>query len=249
MKRTALSLMLALITGGFSIVAAADDPAEVEVVKRHVAQAMPNARVDAIAPSPIAGFYEVIIGAQVFYVAKDGKYLIEGDLFELATKKNLTDARRSAGRMKAMSGIDEATMIVFSPKTVKYTITAFTDIDCGYCRKLHREMNDYLDKGIRVRYLAFPRSGVNTPSYYKAVGVWCADDRKAAMTQAKAGGKVEEKKCKHPVDQHLAAGEAVGVTGTPTLVMDNGTVIPGYVNATQLVQMLEDNMKGAQSKM
>lgn len=248
MKRAAFTLMLALVAGGFSVVALADDPAEIESVKRHVMQAMPNAKVDAVAPSPIAGFYEVLIGTQVFYVSKDGKYLIEGDLFELASKKNLTDTRRSAGRMKVMSTIDESSMIVFAPKNYKYTITAFTDIDCGYCRKLHREMNDYLDKGIRVRYLAFPRSGVNTPSYFKAVGVWCADDRKAAMTQAKAGGKVEEKKCKHPVDQHLAAGEAVGVTGTPTLVMDNGTVIPGYVNATQLVQMLEDNMKTTVAK-
>lgn len=245
MKRTAFAVMLALVTSGFTLIAAADDSAEIESVKRYVAQAMPNAIIDTIAPAPMAGFYEVLIGAQAFYISKDGKYLIEGDLFELATKKNLTDARRSVGREKVMSAIDESTMIVYKPKIVKYTITAFTDIDCGYCRKLHREMNDYLDKGIRVRYLAFPRSGVNTPSYFKAVGVWCADDRGAAMTQAKAGGKVEEKKCKHPVDQHLAAGAAVGVTGTPTLVMDDGTVIPGYVNATQLVQMFEENKKTA----
>lgn len=241
-------LAVILVTTGIGKLLAAEDKTEVDNIKRYVAQMVPNAVPDAIVPAPMPGFYEVLMGAQVLYVSNDGKFMIEGDVFDLATRQNLTDTRRAVGRLKAVNAIDEASMIVFTPKTVKHTITVFTDIDCGYCRKLHREMNDYLERGIRVRYLAYPRSGVNTPSYFKAVGVWCADDRKAALTAAKAGGKVEEKKCKNPVDQHLAAGEVVGVNGTPTLVLENGMVVPGYVNAPQLVQMIEEKEKKPMSQ-
>lgn len=247
MKHLNLILLAGLIAA-LSIPAVADDKLDIDVVKRAVAQVMPSATPDAIVPAPMPNFYEVLIGAQVLYVSKDGKYLLEGDVYDVGARQNLTEARRAVGRLKTVQAIDPASMIIFEPKTVNYTLTVFTDIDCGYCRKLHSEMQSYLDKGIRIRYLAYPRSGKNTPSYFKAVGVWCAADRKAALTAAKAGGKVEEKKCNNPVDAHMAAGEAVGVSGTPTLVLENGVVVPGYVNATQLVQLIEENKKNLAAK-
>jgi thiol:disulfide interchange protein DsbC len=227
------------------VAAHADEQADVALVKRALSKLMPNATPDSVTPAPMAGFYEVLLGAQVLYVSSDGRYVLEGDVYDLQSKKNVTDVKRAVGRMKTIQAIDESSMIVFAPKQVKHTITVFTDIDCGYCRKLHREINEYLERGIRVRYLAFPRSGPDSPSFFKAVGVWCAEDKKAAMTQAKSGGNVEEKKCNNPVEQHYNAGQAVGVSGTPTLVLENGMVIPGYVNAAQLVQYIEENVKTA----
>ena len=244
-------LILTLLTGfvvTLSIPGVADEKLDIETIKRALAEVMPSATPDSIVPAPMANFYEVLMGTQVLYISKDGKYLFEGDVYDVAARQNITEARRSVGRLKTMQALDPASMIIFEPKTANYTLTVFTDIDCGYCRKMHNEMQSYLDKGIRIRYLAYPRSGKDTPSYVKAVGVWCAVDRKAAMTTAKAGGKVEDKKCKNPVDAHLAAGEAVGVSGTPTLVLENGVVVPGYLNAGQLVQLIDENKKKVAAK-
>ncbi len=223
-----------------SSAALADSASEIATVKQAVQRAIPDGSPESVTPAPIPGFYEVVMGAQVFYVSADGKLLLDGNLYDLQTRRNLTDDRKSESRKKIVDAIDESTMVVFEPKDVKYTVTVFTDIDCGYCRKLHSEIRSYMDKGIKIRYAAFPRSGKDTPSYYKAIGVWCAKDRKTALTNAKLGGAVEEKKCDHPIDKHMAAGLSIGVSGTPTMVFPNGHVVPGYVNAGQLVQILEN---------
>ncbi len=243
MNRSRILLLTVLLSA--SLTAIADTASETDVVKQAIMRAMPDAKPDAVTPAPFAGFYEVLVGAQIFYVSNDGKLLLDGNLYDLKTRRNLTDEKKSIGRKKIIDAIDESSMIVFSPKDVKYTVTIFTDIDCGYCRKLHSEIRSYMDRGIQVRYAAFPRSGRDTPSYFKAVGVWCAKDRKSALTTAKQGGAVEEKKCENPVDKHMAAGASLGVSGTPTLVFPNGYVVPGYVNAGQLVQLLEEEKQVA----
>jgi thiol:disulfide interchange protein DsbC len=234
-----LSLLLFTLVFYSSVFASTDDGSD--AVKAALKRIMPNASIDSVIPGPVPGLYEVIIGAKVLYISKDGKFLIEGDIFDLAKMKNLTETKRTKGRLKAVNNIEEDTMIIFAPKKVKHTITVFTDIDCGYCRKMPREMDDYM----AIRYLAYPRSGVNTPSYFKATGVWCADDRKQAMTDAKNGGKVIKTKsgCKHPVKEHMAIADVVGVTGTPTLVFEDGQVIPGYLPAKRLIKFLDSKGK------
>ncbi|WP_306304412.1 thioredoxin fold domain-containing protein [Methylogaea oryzae] len=129
-------------------------------------------------------------------------------------------------------------MIVFAAKQPKYVVSIFTDIDCGYCRKLHSEIEQYLAEGITVRYLFFPRAGRDSDSYRKAVSVWCAKDRNAALTRAKRDEKVESKECDNPVDEHMSLGIAMGANGTPMIVTEGGEIIPGYVNAKQLAKML-----------
>jgi thiol:disulfide interchange protein DsbC len=238
-----ISLLLFTLIFYSSVFASSDDGSD--AVRAAVKRIMPNVSPDSVTPAPVPGLYEVIIGAKVLYISKDGKYLIEGDVFDLVKMKNLTETKRTRGRLKAVSNIEEDTMIVFSPEKVKHSITVFTDIDCGYCRKMHREMDDYMAEGIEIRYLAYPRSGINTPSYFKATGVWCADDRKQALTDAKNGGKVIKTKtgCKHPVKDHMAVAEVVGVTGTPTLVFEDGQVIPGYLPAKRLIKFLDSKGK------
>jgi thiol:disulfide interchange protein DsbC len=129
-------------------------------------------------------------------------------------------------------------MVIFAPEEYDHTITVFTDIDCGYCRKLHNEIDAFMAEGIRVRYLFYPRAGLGSPSYQKAVSVWCADDRKQALTDAKAGEPLPEKSCENPVADHMALGEAMGVTGTPAILLENGQLVPGYVPAKRMAAIL-----------
>ena len=216
-------------------VLADDVPAAVE---KAMARLLPGAELGGIRPAAVPGLFEVAVGPRLFYVSGDGRYLIDGDLIDLAARSNLTEQRRSEVRVEAIESMDEAGMITFSPDKPAHTVTVFTDIDCTYCRRLHREIDAYLQQGIRVRYLAYPRSGAGTPSYDKAVSVWCAKDRKRALTRAKAEQPVEQQSCDSPVDGHLAMGNLVGVQGTPTIVLEDGRVLPGYVPAARLADVL-----------
>lgn len=237
MRLTFLAVPLAMMAAGSNI--SADEKEDLATVRAALKAAVPQSSPDSLMASPFPGMYEAVFGSQVLYISSDGRYLLEGDLFDLATRTNLSEGKRQAGRAKVVNEIDPKTMIVFAAENPKYTVSAFTDIDCGYCRKLHREMADYNKLGITVRYLAFPRSGVDTESYDKAVSVWCAADRNTAMTEAKSGATPPKRECENPVQEHMAAARAVGVTGTPTLVLDNGRVIPGYVEPQRLLQILE----------
>lgn len=218
------------------VVAANDFPE----IRKALTQLVPGMTVDSIKQSAVPSLYEVALGAEVIYVTQDGRFMLQGNLIDLVNKENLTEDKRAEGRLKIVKAIDPKSMIVYSPKQVKHTVTVFTDIDCPYCRKMHEEMAEYNKVGIEIRYLAFPRAGINTPSYDKAVSVWCAQDRNAAMTASKAGKPVDQKTCKNPVQDHLSLVETLGLTGTPTLIFDDGTMIPGYVPADRLIKLLDE---------
>ncbi|HWP01127.1 MAG TPA: DsbC family protein [Methylococcus sp.] len=216
--------------------AAAD---ETRAVEEAVMNVLPGMKPESIRPSPLAGIYEVVVGPKLFYVSADGKYLIQGTLVDLKSREDLTEPKLAAARLGALEKMGENNMIVFKPKMGKHVAYVFTDIDCGYCRKLHSEIDSYLKEGIEIRYLFFPRAGEGSESYDKAVSVWCAKDRNTALTRAKRGEKVESKTCDNPVDRHMALGVAMGAQGTPMIVTGGGNVLPGYVPAEQLGQMLQ----------
>ena len=230
-------LVLLLLAVVFPV--SADEKSDIAAIKKTFSEILPGTKTDSIKLSALGGLYEVVYGAQVLYMSGDGRYVIQGDLIDLVNRANLTEETRSAQRGQLVQNIKDDTAIIFAPQKVEHTITVFTDIDCGYCRKLHREMDQYLAEGIKIRYLAFPRSGVDTKSYYKAVTVWCSDDPQTALTEAKAGVKQERKTCDNPVIEHMKLAEQFGVSGTPTIVFANGEVIPGYVPAGRLSRMLE----------
>jgi thiol:disulfide interchange protein DsbC len=237
----ALSLLL-------GAAAAAD---EIHAVEEAVMNVLPGMKPESIRPSPLAGIYEVVVGPKLFYVSADGNYLIQGTLVDLKSREDLTEPKLAAARLGALEKMGENNMIVFKPKMGKHVAYVFTDIDCGYCRKLHSEIDSYLKEGIEIRYLFFPRAGEGSESYNKAVSVWCAKDRNAALTRAKRGEKVESKTCDNPVDRHLALGVAMGAQGTPMIVTGGGNVLPGYVPAEQLGRMLQyekNGHKGNQAK-
>jgi thiol:disulfide interchange protein DsbC len=215
---------------------AADDVARIEAALERV---IPHGKPDSVKPSPIPGLYEVTYGSALVYVSADGRYALQGDLIDLETRSNLSEHARASKRLAALKELAGKDFIVFAPEHPKHTVTVFTDLDCTYCRKFHSEIADYNKLGIAVRYAAFPRSGIGSPSYDKAVSVWCAKDPKAALTQAKAGKEVEKKICDNPVKEEYLLGQQIGVSGTPTIILEDGTSLPGYVPPLRLSQLLE----------
>ena len=154
-----------------------------------IAKKMPGVTVDQLKATPIPGIYEFSKGADVGYVTSDGRYFLGGDLYDIKEGVNLTDKRRSDVRRKMLSSLSDSEMIVFSPKDPKYTITVFTDVDCGYCRKLHSEITDLNRLGVRVRYAFYPREGPGSEAWKTAEAVWCSDNRHgcADACQARRG--------------------------------------------------------------
>lgn len=210
-----------------------------EAIESRLAKVLPEYQVDSIGESVVPGVYEVTMGPQVIYMSADGRYMMQGRLIDLESREDLTEPRRAAARKSAVDKVGEDRMVIFAPKDYKHTVTVFTDIDCGYCRKLHGEIDKYQDAGIRVRYVFFPRAGVGSESYKEAVSVWCADDRQKAMTDAKAGRPVEAKTCDNPVADHLELGQQLSISGTPAIVLENGDLLPGYVPADRLAAALK----------
>ena len=233
LKRSVLSLFA--LTALYSSVVLADEAA----VRKSLTESMPSIKIDSVKSSEVKGLYEVTIGANIFYVSDDGKYMLQGHLIDVKERKDLTESKLAATRKLSLDKLGENKMIIFSPKDIKHKVTVFTDIDCGYCRKLHSEMDQYLAKGISVQYLFFPRAGKGSESYDKAVSVWCADDRNAALTSAKNGKGLKTKSCENPIDEHMKLATEFEVRGTPMIVTDKGNVFPGYVPADRLAQALQ----------
>jgi thiol:disulfide interchange protein DsbC len=232
-----ISLTLALLLMISS--AFAEVPSAVTQTANRLQQLM-NAEKVSVNPSPIAGLYETLIGNEAFYITADGAHFIRGDLYESKTPRNLTDAKRNKLRIEALNAISEKDMVVFAPKNAtKYTINVFTDVDCRYCAKFHKEVPKLNAAGIKVRYFAFPRAGVGSATYQKMVSVWCAKDKKQAMTNAKAGREIKPVICKNPIAKEWQLGQSIGVTGTPALILSDGELVPGYVPAERLIDYLQ----------
>ena len=232
MKRLMLKI-LACVSLLLSISSAADEQAV------SLAQKMlPGFTVDAARDAPIANFLEVTVDNRLLYLSKDGKFLFLGDLVDLNKRINLSEQRRAEMTAKLLAGVVAEKMIVIGPETAKRYVTVFTDVDCPYCAKFHLDVPKLNEAGLQVRYLLYPRAGMGSKSYNRAVSVWCAEDQAKAIGVAKAGGSVPAKKCENPVKEHLELGREVGLRGTPLLVLDDGTMIPGYVPPDSLLAQL-----------
>jgi thiol:disulfide interchange protein DsbC len=209
-----------------------------QVLKRMLALA-PEVVVDEIVATEIPGIYELRIGPRIVYVTGNGRYLIQGSIADMRTRKNLTEPSLRSATVKALESLGEDNMLVSGPEEAKHTVTVFTDIDSGSSRQLHRQLQKYHKKGIRIRYLFFPRAGLLSPSYKKAVSVWCSKDPMGAMDTAARGEELEKRKCPNPIAGHMLLGEQIGVTTTPTLVLPDGRVLPGYVAPDPLAEYLQ----------
>lgn len=239
-----LLLLLALALPVASM-AAPPAPAVVRQAMSGIAHGLP---VTNIGPAPIPGFYQALVQGRMVYVSHDGKYVMAGVLFDARNPRNLTEARMREIRREALATIPASDRLIYAPPHPKYTITVFTDIDCPYCRVFHQHIEQYNAEGIAVQYLFWPRNGLkavpsgrDTPSYVKAVSVWCAKDRKKAFTDAKLGQPTPAATCRNPVAREYHLGERIGIDATPTIVAEDGTLISGYLPPAQLLEALRRN--------
>ncbi len=231
-------LLSALLTSSMVMnVSAADTSA----IQAQLKKMLPNAPEAIITATPMQDVFQVQVGMTVVYMSADGKYLLNGNLIDLETRDNLTDLAKSNARQSAMQNIPESSMIVYPAKgKQKHLVTVFSDIDCPYCAKLHKEIPALNAAGISVRYLGYPRSGMGSPSYHKAVSVWCAKDSAKAMDNAMLGLPVENKVCVNPVRDHMMEAKRFEVNGTPNIILENGELLPGYVPAKELIKILNE---------
>ena len=218
-----------------------EETADAGELRKKLAERMPDVALDSVHPSAIPGLFEIRRGSLFGYVSADGQYLISGDMVNLATGEEITENSRKGSRVEALAKLDGKGIDFFPEgKPPQFIVTAFTDIDCGYCRKLHSEIADYNARGIGIRYVFYPRQGPGSPSFKQAEAVWCSKDRQAALTQAKMGGHIPDAPagCENPVLAEYTLGSELGLRGTPMLILPDGEVINGYVPADRLAQKL-----------
>jgi len=193
----------------------------------------------SIAESPLPGILQVRLGSDIVYVTDDGRYLLQGRVLDLETRQDITDQAKGRIRRELVREIDRDELISYGADDSEFEVIVFTDVDCGYCRRLHQQVEEYNDAGIRISYAAFPRAGMASETSRKMTSVWCSNDQQAAMDLAKGGGTPEPRECDAPVAEQYEMGQSVGVTGTPALVTPNGDLIPGYVPPEDLRVRLE----------
>ena len=236
MKRK-FQIICAAAVSVFASSLAADD-SKSQAQKSLEALVGPSMAVSAFEETAVENVYEAVIEGQIYHIYAVDHYVMIGEVFNTQSQTSLKDDRIAKQLDSVVQNEPLAQMIVFAGSETKRHITVFTDIDCGYCRRLHREVPELNQAGVEVRYMAYPRAGVGSASYDKIVDVWCSVDQQTAMTEAKNGVKVEAEACENPVESQYLAAAAAGVQGTPTIIVDDGSLIGGYVPAEELLAML-----------
>ena len=238
-----------IVVGFFSgVLLRADvmDQAELDEVHERVRTLLPEMRpglaIERIKKTPVDGLYEVLLNrGRTLYMSASGDYFLVGDMYEFSSEGiiNLPDLARQESRRELMAKVDAASVISFEPNDgTLATVSVFTDVDCTYCQKLHREMPQYHKRGIEIRYLAYPRAGIGSESYSKIVSAWCSDDPQRAITTLKRGDNIPKRTCPNPVAAQYELGGRIGVTGTPSIVLSDGRMLPGYLPAEKLAEEL-----------
>lgn len=225
---TAISILFSIASLVF-----ADQSAVLSAVQK----ALPQYEVESAELHQGAGLYVVVLkNGPTLHVTQDGKYFVAGDLYQINDTTLVNETEKA--KLAKIETLPESQMIVYKAKDEKAHITVFTDVDCGYCRMLHKEVSKLNEAGVTVRYLAYPRAGIGSEAYTKMVSIWCSADPKEWLTQAKLGAEIPENKCVNPVAEQYKLGNEVGVRGTPSIVLGNGEFLPGYLPAAELVKHL-----------
>jgi thiol:disulfide interchange protein DsbC len=235
MKPFSLKLAAVALTG----LAAQAMASEYDAIEQRLSALVPDLGQVTIAETPMPGILQIRIGGEIVYMSEDGRYLVQGRIIDMDTQTDLTDAAMSGVRKEQLASLDSDDFVTFGNSSAEYEVLVFTDPDCGFCRRLHDQIDEYEAAGIKIHYLAFPRAGTGSQTHEKMVSVWCAEDRQGAMDIAKAGRTPPKATCDNPVDEQYRLGQALGVTGTPSILTLEGDIIPGYVPPQQLRERLE----------
>jgi thiol:disulfide interchange protein DsbC len=235
----------AMAQAAVSVSPAANTPES--VVRQTLLRLVPKVKIDQITPAPLPGFYQVIASGHLVYISGDGKYVLNGELIDGTKGTSFTEGAWAAYRKAELAKVPVSERIVFAPPNPKYTVTVFTDVTCPYCRVLHEQIKAFNKEGIAVQYLAWPRAGVigddgqPTATYKEMVSIWCAADRNDAFTEAKKGHEPKSADCKNPVKDQFDLGLRLGVTGTPAVYAEDGTLIGGYLSPQQMLQAVQEH--------
>jgi thiol:disulfide interchange protein DsbC len=239
-----VSLIVAALCCSDAVFAATPAPVSQQALDAVVAKLTalrPDLPIEAAAPAEMPGMIAIeLTGGTMLYATADGRYMVAGDLYEMGDELvNIAEAKRDAKRRELIAGIALKDMAVFPAQgNRRAVVTVFTDVDCGYCRKLHMEVPRLNQMGVEVRYLAYPRTGVGSPSYDKLVTAWCSSNRQDAITRMKRGEDLPMKTCDNPVAREYELGRMAGLQGTPAIVLEDGRMLPGYMSADELGQVL-----------
>lgn len=229
-----LFFLLGLVVSPLTL---ANDKLE-EDLKVALSGLLADVEIDSVKSTPVDGLYQVTIGPDIIYMTGDGKYVIKGEILDLKERRNITEDVRADARVEILESINKDEYIEFTSENMRDAIYVFTDVDCGYCRKLHQDVPELNSRGISVRYLAYPRAGVNSAVGQEMSSIWCADNRQAALTAAKNREPVEAKSCDDPVAEQHKLGQQLGVRGTPAIYLQNGRMLPGYMPPNEIVKQL-----------
>lgn len=238
MKQVGMVFLLSLVLG--QTVANEVDPETLGKIKKQVETAFPTMVVERVENSPVEGIYQLTSGPNVIYASNNGRYLFTGDVIDLeqANDRNITEKLRRKARSNVLKKIDAKEMVIYKPsEAIQGEVIVFTDSDCGYCKKLHSEIPKLLKLGIQLKYLAYPRQGIGSPTYTKMESVWCAKDRKEAMTRLMKGEEVSPAECQNTLQSQMELARKIGISGTPSLIFRDGTMWGGYVPAERLAKM------------
>ncbi len=229
-----------LLSALLPAVAVAAEPAdELKAVKEKISNMFDVIEPENVDTSPVEGWYMIQKGSVIAYVSGDGRYLMQGDLIDLDANVNLTEVARNDSRKLLMATVEEGDVIRFSPESPEHSVWIFTDVDCGYCRRLHAQIEEYMAMGIEVKYFLYPRNGPSSKAWKTSENVWCSADRGAALTNAKLDREFESMACDASiVADHYALGREVGLSGTPAIVLEDGELIGGYMPPAALAQRL-----------
>ncbi|MEA5444799.1 DsbC family protein [Gammaproteobacteria bacterium AB-CW1] len=243
-RRTSLSMTIAaifLLGLSLSLPAAAGDREKIiEALQEH----LPNLPIEEsqLSRADVDGWWVLRVGPDIVYVDDSGEHLFQGDLIHLPSRDNLTERARADARRDVLAQVDPDSRISYPAENEQYSVTVFTDIDCGYCRQLHRDMDDLNEAGVTVHYLFYPRGGEQSPAWEKSDRVWCADDRNAAMDYAKSGGTPDSDVCDQtPTANHFQLGRQMQVTGTPAIITDSGHMIRGYLPVARMLDEIRSH--------
>lgn len=229
-----INLLLSLVVAFavFNVIASEQD------IRNGLKMLIPDVEVTRVNKTMIDNIYEVLIDTDVIYVTGDARFIFKGDLIDIWEQRNISKDIREEIRASFLKRVLANEYIEFPSENNKHTIYVFTDVDCGYCRKLHMDVPILNEKLITVRYLAYPRGGIESYTYEKMVDIWCAEDRSQAMTDAKSGVPVKAADCKNPVASQYELGQKMGVQGTPAIFLEDGRSMPGYMPPDKLLEVL-----------
>ncbi len=204
----------------------------------YLERAFPSVAVSSVRPAAIPGIYEVVSDGSVYYLSRDGRFMFAGTLYDLGAGINLTERTRNDMRRDVVENISDDETVIYTQRDYKYTVNVFSDPECPYCQKFHSQIRQYNERGIRVRYLLLPLLGEQARK--QAVGVWCSQDRRAALDRAKLKAPVAAGDCNHPIDKNIGLAELLGVHATPALLLENGKLINGYRSPAELLQLIRE---------